>query len=159
MATDLIESRSGFHAAVRALFAEAATVGCREIVIADRDFADWPLGEPEVIASLTAWAIAHRRLTVLATGFDEMLRRHARWVAWRRTYSHVVDCRVNEELEQGGMPTLLLARGLVGLRVSDPDHYRGRVSRDGGDLLRWGELVDAVAQRSVESFPATTLGL
>jgi len=159
MAPELIDSRTGFHAAVRALLAEAAAVGCREIVIADRDFADWPLGDPEVIASLGAWAIAHRRLTVLATSFDEVVRRHARWVAWRRTYSHVVDCRVNDELEQGGMPTMLLARGLAGLRLSDPDHYRGRVSRDAGDLLRWGEAVDAVAQRSVESFPATTLGL
>lgn len=154
-----ITSRSDFHDALRAALAEAARVGCREIFIADNDFADWPLGERSVIENLTTWAAAHRRLTVLASNFDAVVRQHARWVAWRVTWSHVVDCRVNDELEEGQMPTLLLAPGLVGVRLVDPVHYRGRVTHDAADLLRWREDIDAVLQRSAPSFPATTLGL
>jgi hypothetical protein len=160
MADDpIIDSRGAFHTAVAAGFAEAASVGCRELIISDTDFGDWPLSERAVIESLTQWAQAHRRLTVVATQFDTVVLKHARWVAWRRTWSHVVECRVNDELEAGQMPTLLLAPGLLGLRLVDPLRYRGRVSHERPDLLLWAEEIDAVLQRSVPSFPATTLGL
>jgi hypothetical protein len=154
-----IDSRGAFHAAVTTSFAEAASTGCRELIIADTDFGDWPLSDPAVIESLTRWAKPHRKLTVIATQFDTVVLKHARWVAWRQTWSHVVDCRVNDELEAGQMPTMLLAPGLVGLRLVDPVRYRGRLSREKADLLPWAEELDAVLQRSAPSFPATTLGL
>jgi hypothetical protein len=155
----LITSRGDFHAALRVAFDEAAGTGCRELLIADTDFADWPLGDRDLIASLTAWAAAHRQLVVLATHFDAVVRQHPRWAEWRRTWSHIVDCRVNDELEAGQMPTMLLAPGLVGVRLVDPIHHRGRLSHEAGDLLRWREDLDAVLQRSSPSFPATLLGI
>jgi len=154
-----IESRSEFHAALRASFAQAATEGCREIWLADEDFADWPLNDRAVVDHLTQWAAAHRRLTVLARHFDEVVRRHARWVAWRRQWSHVVQCCTNAELEAGQMPTLLLAPGLVSVRLFDPVRHRGVATDASADALRWREDLDAVLQRSAEGFPATTLGL
>lgn len=155
----LIETRQAFHDALRASFAEAAAVGCREIWIVDDDFADWPLGEREVVEDLTRWAASHRRFTAIARHFDEVQRRHPRWVAWRRQWSHIVECRVNNELEAGQMPILLLAPGITSVRLFDAVHVRGIATNEAGDALQWRELVDAVAQRSEEGLPSTTLGL
>ncbi|MBX3606849.1 MAG: hypothetical protein KF788_16335 [Piscinibacter sp.] len=155
----VIESRSAFHDALRAAFGEAAAKGCREIWIVDSDFADWPLNERAVVEHLTQWASAHRRLTVVARHFDEVVRRHARWVEWRRQWAHVVHCRTNNELEAGQMPTLLLAPGLTSVRLFDVVQYRGVATDEVRDALLWREEVDAVLQRSEEGFPATTLGL
>ena len=157
--TTLIDSRAEFHAAVRAAFTEAADVGCREIWICDDDFADWPLNERGVIEQLTRWAHSHRCLTVIARHFDTVARQQARWVEWRRQWSHVVQCRTNNELEAGQMPTLLLAPGAASVRLVDPVRYRGSVSREVADAIVWRETIDAVLQRSEEAFPATTLGL
>ncbi|KNZ34268.1 MAG: hypothetical protein AD742_02480 [Methylibium sp. NZG] len=155
----LITSRSEFHNGLRAAFADAAAQGCREVLLCDLDYADWPLSEPGVIEHLTAWAKAYRKLTVVARHFDEFPRRHARWVAWRRTWSHIVECRANAELEAGKMPTMLLAPGLVAVRLVDPVRFRGSASRAAADAIQARELIDAVLQRSEEAFPVTSLGL
>ena len=154
-----ITSRHEFHQALRAAFADAAASGCREIWLCDIDFADWPLNEPAVIEHLGQWARAYRKLTLLAQHFDEVPRRHARWVAWRRTWSHIVECRANVELEAGKMPTLLLAPGLVTVRLFDPLRHRGSASRSPADAVHARESIDAVLQRSDEAFPVTSLGL
>ena len=95
----------------------------------------------------------------MARTFDEVARRHARWIEWRRQWSHIVTCRTNSELEAGDMPTLFLAAGTLTVRLSDSVHHRGRVSRDKSEEIRCKELVDAVLQRSEEAFPTTTTGL
>ncbi len=154
-----ISSRSDFHAAVRAALAEAAAEGWREICLCDPDFADWPLGESGLIASLTQWARAPRRLTVLALNFDELSRRHPRFVNWRRQWAHVAQCRSLQELQAGGVPVLLHVTGVLTLRLLDPLRLQGSVSRLPSDILQAGEMIDAISQRSVEAFPATALGL
>jgi peptidyl-tRNA hydrolase len=155
----LIQSRNEFHAALRTAFAAAADAGCREIWLCDDDYADWPLSERRVLDDLTRWAESHRSLTVIARQFDAIVRRHARWAEWRRVWSHVVQCRSNDELEAGQMPCLLLAPGAVSVRLVDVIHHRGSVSREAADAIVWRETIDAVLQRSQEAFPATTLGL
>lgn len=155
----LITSRSEFHEALRQAFAEAAVAGSAELRLCDNDFADWPLGEREVVAQLERWAASRRRITLVARHFDEVVRRHARWVAWRQTWSHIVSCRTNNELENGEMPTLLIASGTVCVRLADAVHHRGRISHEKADELICGEAFDAVLQRSIESFPSTTTGL
>jgi len=155
----LITTRGEFHDALRDAFAEMAAIGCREVWMSDEDFSDWPLNERAVIEQLTQWAHSHRRLTVVARHYDEVVRRHARWVEWRRQWSHVVDCRAFEEAEAGEIPTLLLATDLVAVRLFDPLRHRGSSSHDTSDSIRYRELIDAVSQRSVPSFPATTTGL
>jgi hypothetical protein len=155
----LITSRSEFHAAVREALDEVAAVGCREVFFSDADFNDWPLSEAAVLASLTQWARSHRRLTLLAPQFDELARRHGRWVEWRRQWSHLVECRANTELEAAQLPTMLLAPGVLVLRLVDPARYRGSLSHEVADMVQGRELLDAVLQRSEETFPVTTLGL
>jgi hypothetical protein len=155
----VIDSRSGFHAALRGAFAAAASHGCREILLSDRDFADWPLGDPAVIDALSRWAFSHRRLTVIAAHFDELARRHMRFVQWRVSWAHVVDCRAAQPDDVEHLPVLWYAPGLMAVRLHDAQHYRGRVYRTAADLARCREAIDAIAQRSFEAFPVTTLGL
>jgi hypothetical protein len=152
-------NRGDFLDAIRSAFADVAAQGCREMWISDIDFADWPLSEQPVIESLTRWAYAHRKLIVLATTFDEFPRRHARFVEWRRQWSHVVECRITDESEAADVPTLLLAPGVVTVRLLDRVHYRASVSLEEADAVYCRELIDAISQRSNEAFPATTLGL
>lgn len=159
MTEGLITSRNEFHLALRRGFSEAASAGARELWLADNDFADWPLGERDVIETLVQWVASSRRLTLLASTFGEVARLHPRWVTWRRQWSHVVSCRTNTELEAGAMPTLLIASGTVTVRLSDTVHHRGRLSHDRAEELRCRELIDAVLQRSEEAFPATSTGL
>ena len=155
----LINSRSEFHEALRAAFAEVATHACRQVWLCDTDFADWPLNEPGVIDNLTQWAQPHRKMVVLAQNFDDVMRRHPRWVAWRRQRANVVECRIVEPMEQGRMPILFTAPGLVTVKLADAVRHRGTSSYQAADGRLASELIDAVLQRSAEAFPATTLGL
>lgn len=154
-----IASRGDFHAAVRQAIAQAADTGCRELWWADTDFADWPIGEPEVVEDLRRWARPHRKLVLLAQGFDALARRHPRWVDFRRAWSHVVECRSIDELDAGTMPSVLLASGLLVLRVADPVHWRGNVARDAATLAQTRELLASMSQRSTLAFPSTVLGV
>ena len=155
----IITSRTEFHDALRQSFELVANEGCREVFIADPTFADWPLGERAVIESLTRWAYAHRKLTVLAQNFDDFTRRHPRWVEWRRQWAHVVECRALADDDAGKLTGLFLAPGLVTLRVLDAEHYRASLSFDPADAIRVRDNLDALLQRSEEAFPATNLGL
>lgn len=155
----ILTTRSEFQEAVREGLRQAGAAGCREILISDDDFAHWPLSERAVLETLTQWAHAHRRLTVLARHFDEILRRHARWVHWRRQWSHIVNCRALDESDATSCPALLLAPGAVVIRLLDRDNFRASVSMERSDELRARESIDACMQRSTASFPATTLGL
>lgn len=157
--TGLITTRVEFHGALRLGFAEVAASGCPELWLCDSDFADWPLGERVIIEQLEAWALSSRKLVLLAHNFDEVARRHARWVEWRRQWSHIVSCRINAELEGGSMPTVFLAPGILTVRLSDAIRHRGRLSRDKAEEIRCKEMIDAVLQRSEEAFPASTTGL
>jgi hypothetical protein len=154
-----VTSRSEFRDAVRACLVEAADAGVREIFMIDPTFADWPLNERAVIDTLGRWVGQGRSLTLLAHRFDEVPRRHMRFVEWRRSWSHVVRCRADEDLEEQQVPTLLLAPGLVCLRMVDNVDYRGTVSGRAVDLAMGKEAVDSLLQRSTDAFPVTALGL
>jgi hypothetical protein len=154
-----VAGRDDFHAAVRATLAEAAAEGWRGLWLCDPDFADWPLGEAGVIESLTQWAGAERRLTLLALHYDEIARRHPRWVLWRRLWAHRVRCRALPELQPDDVPVMLHAAGALTLRLLDPSRFRGTISRQASEGVRARGLIDAISQRSIEAFPASTLGL
>lgn len=136
-----------------------AARGGRELFLCDASHRLWPLGDRHTLARLSAWALPHRRLIVLAAQFDELARLHPAWVAWRRQWSHVVQCRQVDEADVADMPTMALAPGVVGLRVRDGGRGRGRLSTERDDLVRDRDDLDAFLQRSTEAFPVTTLGL
>ena len=151
--------RLAFRDAVRRAFAEAASAGWRELWCCDETFADWPLNDATVIASLVRWARPQRRLTLIARHFDDLAVRHPRWVAWRRTWSHVVVCRAVEPEMRLDVPTLLCAPPSCTLRLADRVRHLGTLTTDAHDAVAAREQIDAISQRSSETFGATTLGL
>ena len=153
------DSRSQFRDAVRLLFERVAQLGCKEVVLCDPDFDDWPLDEPVVLDALSRWALAHRKLTLLSGHFDHFDRAHPRWVVWRRTWGHVVDCRAADEQDAADLPSLMVADPLGAIRRADPRHWRGWAYGQRNDMRRCTEMVDAALQRSAPAFPVTNLGL
>ncbi len=147
-----------FRDAIRAALETAAAQNVQTMCWVDADFMDWPLDTRDTIDALQSWVGARRRLTLLASGFDEMPRRHPRFVAWRRQWAHVVTGRA-VALDASEMPTLLLLDKTAGLTVLDRVKGRGHWFADESEVRAAQELVDALLQRSEESFPATTLGL
>lgn len=162
--------RGDYVAALKDLLLRACAAGCRDIHCLDTanaGFVEWPWSDPAVLDALTRWAGAGRRLHLLAAQYDDLRRRHPRFVQWRVTWGHCVEARAYEEgaAEQAGKPALesaLIASGgesMFSLRLFDAEHWRGAVSIESADALRTREWFDALAQRSCESFAATTLGL
>ena len=80
------EGPTEFSDLIRLAFATAASQGWREIIICDSTFEDWPLGERVVAQALNDWSKSGRKLTMLAKNYNEVMRRHARFVTWRRTW-------------------------------------------------------------------------
>src|SRR5438309_11820388 len=114
-----IASRLQFHDALRSAIGQAADAQAFEIRLCDRDFADWPLGERAVIDQLARWAGPRRRLLLVASTFDEFARRHARWIEWRRAWSHLVECRANDELEPEQFPSVCVVPGVISVKLLD----------------------------------------
>ncbi|MDR7272342.1 hypothetical protein J2X20_005016 [Pelomonas saccharophila] len=157
-------SRADFQRLLVETLAWASEQGCRELHAWDASFVDWPLSEAGVLESLTHWARNGRQLHLLALQYDDVVRRHPRFVRWRRDFAHCVTARaVEPELRLEAAPeSLLLAVGpqaCVSLRLFDRHLWRGEVSLDVAQRLRGLEWFDALAQRSSDSFAPTTLGL
>lgn len=150
--------RSEFTELLRQAFAVAAGQGWREIILADPSFADWPLGERVVVQALQDWSSAGRKLTMLAKNYDEIVRQHPRFVTWRRTCSHIVECRASATTATDDMPSalwspvwLLERRGLA--------LCTGITSSDAARRVALRERLNERLHKSTLSFPATTLGL
>lgn len=156
--TSTITGRSEVIAAWRTLLLQSLQEGVRELWCADVDFADWPLNEPALVEALVQWARPHRRLHLLAQHYDEMPRRHPRFVRWRRDFSHVVEAWCAEDLEPGRHPCLLVAAPRS-IELLERGHWRAKVSEEAADAQRARERLDAILQRSAPGFAATTLGL
>jgi hypothetical protein len=155
-----IDSRAAFAAAIRWGFDAAAARSARRIVCVDRDFAEWPLDEPALLDTLTAWLrLPTRRLVLLADRYDEMPRRHARFVRWRADWAHAIDAFSPPTDDGADLPTLLVDDGPISVQLLDAVHWRGRCELDARHAQLWRESLDAVLQRSDPAFPVSHLGL
>lgn len=152
------EGREAFRRAVRDALACAAREGWQELVFCDADFADWPLGEREVVQSLQNWAHTGRKLTMLAKTYDEVVRLHPRFVAWRKAWDHVIECRRNTRVDRLELPSVLWTPGWV-LRRLDPERSLGTATSLPEPRAAVAESVKEFLRQSSLGFPATTLGL
>ncbi|MGS0756252.1 hypothetical protein ACVBEH_17410 [Roseateles sp. GG27B] len=92
----LFEGRTAFTEAVRQALMRACAEGRRDLFCLDADFVAWPWSDAELLAALTDWARPPRRLHLLAWQFDDLRRRHPRFVQWRTTWGHCVLARACE---------------------------------------------------------------
>lgn len=157
-------SRADFQRLLVEALAWVSEQGCRELHAWDAGFVDWPLSDATALAALTSWARTGRQLHLLALQYDDVVRRHPRFVRWRRDYAHCVTARaIDPEVRLEVAPeSMLLAVGAdstLSLRLFDRHLWRGEVSLDSAERLRGLEWFDALAQRSSDAFAPTTLGL
>ncbi|MDB5884940.1 MAG: hypothetical protein JWR74_1111 [Polaromonas sp.] len=150
--------RTEFAARIRQALAGAARQGWREIIWCDPDFADWPLGERAVVQSLQDWSRGGRKLTLIATHYDAVLRRHARFVTWRRTWSHLVECRKCGAASAGSLPSAFWSPEWIFERL-DMRLCTGSSSTDAVRRQALKECIQAHVSGSSAGFPATVLGL
>ena len=150
--------RTEFTDMIRQAFAVAALQGWREIIVCDPDFEDWPLGERVVVQALNDWSKTGRKFTMLAGNYDEVLRKHARFVTWRRTWAHIVECRANTSGAADDMPSALLGPGWVFERL-DVQRCTGIAGSEVARRVALRERINERLLKSSPSFPATTLGL
>ena len=152
--------RDEFAQIVREAVSGAAREGWSEIIISDASFEDWPLGERAVAESLQAWSKSKRKFTMLALRYDEVVRCHARFVSWRRTWAHIVECRRCALADSLAMPSAIWSPAWA-LRRLDLERSTGMCSSSGdpGHRLRVREDLAEWLRQSTPGFPASTLGL
>lgn len=143
---------------IRQAMATAAAEGWREIILSDANFSDWPLGERVVAQALNDWAQSGRKLTMLAANYDEVIRRHARFATWRRTWAHIVDCRRNAALSADDFPSALWSPVWVFHRL-DLVRSTGMSGFEAARRVALKERIDECLRRSSPGFPPTTLGI
>jgi hypothetical protein len=147
-----------FRDLVRGALAAAAREGWREIILCDPGFDDWPLGERAVAESLAAWSQGGRKCILLARRWDEVIRRHARFVTWRRTWSHIIDARACPSADPLELPSAIWTPGWV-LERRDVATSRGWTGSEPARRLALRESLNEWLNKSTPSFPAVTLGL
>lgn len=149
-----------FIQALKEAMAHASERSTRRLCWCDEDFANWPIGDPDWVSQLTRWAkVTGRELVMIARDWAVIERRHPRFAAWRRDWSHVIQCMEPDETRTEPLPTLWIDSDDQALRVFDREHLRGRIGFDRVDRQQAREDFDAILQRAGPGFSAGTLGL
>lgn len=153
-----LEGRSVFTQAVRDGLQAAAREGWNELILCDANFADWPLGERAVLESLQAWSSRGRHFVMLAMDYSGFLRQHARFVKWRQTWDHIIDCRLSHATDELAFPSVFWSPAWVMQRI---DVERDVLVCDSAASRRVGlrQLLDECRRDSAPGFPASVLGL
>ena len=160
----LLEGRfqgiEAFRERVRAALAHAAQAGWRELILSDPDFHDWPLGERAVAESLQQWATAGpgRKLVMLAGHYDDVIRNHARFVTWRKTWAHLIECRRCTAADAAALPSALWTPSWA-LHRLELTHSAGVCTTLPAQRLALHEALQEALRQSSPAFPATTMRL
>jgi hypothetical protein len=167
---DRFDGPAQFKQALYQSMALAAQKGWAEMVWIDPDFADWPLGERAFVEHLQAWSAPQRKLVLIARDFDAVMRDQARFVAWRKAWSHLVEAWVCTDpsvsaqqfpsvwLGHARAPSLEAERHWVMQRI-DLSRMRGVALFDTPRHKALHELHEELIARSKVGFPAFSLGL
>ena len=147
-----------FAELIRRALVSAAQEGWSSMVRSDPNFEDWPLGERAVIESLQTWARGGRQLVMLAHNYDSVLRHKPRLVSWRRTWDHIVECRVCKTVDASEMPSALWSPHWA-MRRLDLVRSTGVAGLEPQRRVLLKEELDECRRQSAPGFSATTLGL
>lgn len=150
--------REAFQQLVRDALACAAREGWREIILSDASFEDWPLGERAVAQSLQDWSASGRRCILLARRWDDAVRRHARFVNWRRTFSHIIEAKACAAADPLDLPSAIWSPGWV-MQRQDPERCSGVSGTEPERRILLRESLNEWLQKGSPAFAATTLGL
>lgn len=153
-----LQGRKAFADLIRLVMGHLARHQWSPVVFSDMDFADWPLGEREVVQALHAWAGRGRQIRWMAHDFNELRHRHPRLVQWRTTWSHIVEAHACPTNLSPALPSAIWTPHWCMERI-DPERCVVVAGSDGPRRLALRERLDACWGRGTPSFPATVLGL
>ncbi|MDR7093904.1 hypothetical protein [Hydrogenophaga laconesensis] len=153
-----LSGRTVFVGLLRQAFAAAASEGWDRILLCDPDFADWPLGEREVIASLNAWASRGRTIHFLARDYRVLRQTHPRLVQWRTTWSHLVEALACASASVDELPSMFWSPAWT-LQRLDPVRCTMVASRAAERRVTMQEQWQQWSLKATPAFPASTLGL
>lgn len=158
LASGRFSGREAFEKIVREAFAHAAREGWPQIILSDSTFEDWPLRDRSVMASLQAWSRPGRQMVILASRFDEVIRHHARFVAWRKTWGHIITSRMCRATAPADFPSAIWSPDWFMHRI-EPQRSIGICGHDRERRVHLKEVLDEITRNSAPGFPSTTLGL
>ena len=136
----------------------------REVWMADRDFADWPLATPTFAAALQAFlrtspanhlrilALEADRIPIGAPRFLDVLKPHAINAQCRVVPSHAA-ARFGEACSM-----MIVDRSLL-IRRFHRDHLRGAMEFDPSAARPWLDQFETLWEESSSALASTTLGL
>lgn len=154
-----IDGLPAFQRACRQFMKEAAQHAWPRIWLIDADFADWPLGEREVVESFSAWVGAGRHMVMVFASDAALIRCHPRWLRWRASWAHCIECRLAHEYDAAALPSIALAEGAACFVLHDPMRWRGEWVSAAPAVQRARETIDGIYARSAPALAVTTLGL
>lgn len=152
------EGPDTFRDLVRGALAAANEEGWRELILCDPDFSDWPLGERAVAESLSAWSRSGRKCILLARTWDEVVRRHARFVNWRGTWAHIIEARACRSADPNDFPSAIWTPTWV-MERRDILQCRGWTGPEPARRLELKEKLGEWLSKSSPGFPSHTTGL
>ena len=159
VAAGRFEGRVAFEQQVLHFLQRAADERWPTLVVGDPDFADWPWGTTAAVELLHRWARHGRQMTVLAWRFDALPRRHPRWVQWRTTWDHKLQCRQYQARDVSQVPSVLWSPDWAVQRL-DTERCTGVASADRRAIVQLDEaLQEWIRHKSTPAFPASVLGL
>ena len=147
-----------FSQLIRDALACAASEGWPQMIWSDANFEDWPLREKAVIDSLYAWAKKGRQLTLLAHSYESVLRYQPRMVTWRKTWGHIVECRVCKQVEVEKFPSALWSPVWV-MERRDLGTCKGMAGFEAQRRVQLKEVLTECQRHSAPGFPSSVLGL
>lgn len=153
-----LSGRSAFTQAVRDGLQAAVREGWGELILCDANFADWPLGERAVVEALQAWSSRGRRFVMVAMDYSGFPRLHPRFVKWRQTWDHIIECRLSRATDELAFPSVFWGPAWVMQRI---DVERDVLVCDSAASRRMElrQLLDECRRDSAPGFPASVLGL
>lgn len=153
--TGVIEGRLAWRQALRELLLDPGP----ELRLYSEDYADWPLGEPELIRALSAWALPRPRgcVRMLARDYSRLMVEAPRFVRWRSDFGHVVECRaLGPDVAAPVEGIWLRDRALLALPAQ---RERRAVIARGASRLESGHAFDEAWDLAEPGFAASVLGL
>jgi hypothetical protein len=154
-----VSSRNEFIALASELLSALDATSGRDIILVDVDFSVWPLDEASVVDALTRWIqLPGRRLHLVGARFDLIERQQPRFAAWRKPFSHAVQCMTPSDLDPSDVPAVLLL-GAGYLELLDREHWQARWTAERRAWVLQRERIDALVQRCEPAWPVTLLGL
>jgi hypothetical protein len=150
------DSRAEFQRQLRAVLARAQV----SLDMFDPDFALFPLGDPDVDATMRGFLQGGGVIRLAMHGSAHIERHYPRFLRLLRDHSHRIECRITHRGIRQLTDSFCIADGLHLVRRFHSDHLRGEAAFDAPqetELPR--ERFSAIWEESQPGLHATTTGL